>query len=185
MDFSVYFDIIICFIVVVLALKGAFNGFIRETFSAIGIIGGIWIASRYNVNLGKYINEIININSITLLHLLSFMIILASIWIASVVISEITVKFVRFMKLGVLDRVLGVFVSGAKIFIILSIILFTFSQISLLSRFTSVLQRDSVIYQMMINVSRIVINTDFLNKTKEQAMDSMNKGVKKANQSLF
>ena len=181
MDITVYFDIIVCFIVVVLALKGAFNGFIREIFSAIGIIGGIWVASRYNVYLGEYINEIININSVTLLHLLSFMIILASIWIISVIVSEITVKFARFIKLGLLDRILGVLISGAKIFIILSIILFTLSQISLLSKFTSVLQKDSVIYQMMINTSKIVINTDFLNKTKERAMDNINKGIKSIN----
>ena len=167
MEFANYFDIVVCFIILILALKGIFSGFIREIFSAIGIVGGIWVASRYGQGIARWLGEIFNINSETLLNLFGFMIILASIWILALVIAEIVLKFVKFAKLGIADRILGVFISGIKAFLILSVIIFTFSKINFISTFTMKLEKSSFIYNFALKIGDSIIETEIIKKTKE------------------
>lgn len=171
MEFANYFDIIIVAIVVILALKGLFTGFIREVFSAIGIIGGVIIASRFNVSFGEWINSFLKLESQTILNLTGFMVILGAIWILSLILAEVVVRFAKFIKLGKLDRILGVIVAGLKIFLIISIILFTFSKINFLSNFTNKLQDSSFCYPIMIKVGSLIVKTNFVSEVRGKATD--------------
>lgn len=180
---SLYFDIIIIAIVIILALKGLFNGFIREFCSTIGIVGGVLVASRYNIAVGEVINSIIKIESHTLINLFGFMIILASIWILALVISEVLVRFAKFIKLGVFDKILGVFMAGIKIFLVLSIIFFTFSKINFLSNFTNKLQDTSSIYPTMIKIGDFIVKTDFASEVKQKVLDTTNDIIEEINES--
>lgn len=166
MEFANYFDVIVCFIILILALKGMFSGFIREIFSASGIIGGIWVASRFSASIAGWIGKTFNINSETLLNLFGFMIILAAIWILALVVAEIIVSFVKIAKLGVADKILGVFISGIKAFLILSVIIFTFSKINFLSTFTAKLE-GSAIYNVALKIGDAIIKTDLIKDTKQ------------------
>jgi membrane protein required for colicin V production len=49
-----YFDIIAAAIILLLGLKGIVNGFFKEIFGLVGIIGGIFIASRFGPDVGQY-----------------------------------------------------------------------------------------------------------------------------------
>lgn len=171
MDFANYFDIVIVTIIIILALKGLFSGFIREVCSVIGIVGGVLLASRFNVDLSLWINSFLKLESQTLLNLIGFMIILGAVWILSLVLAEVVVRFAKFMKLGKLDKILGVFVAGIKIFLILSIILFTFSRINFLSNFTGKLQDSSFCYPIMIKVGDFIVKTDFVSETRKDVMN--------------
>ena len=42
-----YFDLVVGLLIVLVGLKGIVNGFIREVFGLIGIVGGVFIASVY------------------------------------------------------------------------------------------------------------------------------------------
>ncbi|RDU58105.1 CvpA family protein [Helicobacter sp. MIT 99-5507] len=171
MEFANYFDIIIIAIIIILAFKGLFTGFIREALSVIGIVGGVIVASRFNIGFGEWINSFLKLKSQTILDLIGFMIILGAIWILSIVLAEIVVRFVKFIKLGKLDRILGVIVAGLKIFLITSIILFTFSKINFLSNFTEKLQDTSYCYPIMIKVGDVIVKTDFVSETKDDAIE--------------
>lgn len=184
MEFPDYFDIIIVAIIIILALKGLFNGFIREICSTIGIVGGVLVASRYNIEFGGLLNSVIKLQSNTLLNLIGFMIILAAIWILALVLAEIIVKFAKFINLGRADKFLGVFVAGIKIFLVLSIILFTFSKINFLSSFTAKLQDSSVCYPIMINIGSFIVKTDFVSEIKEQAVQNINEGLQEVQRNI-
>ncbi|RAX54463.1 hypothetical protein CCY99_03695 [Helicobacter sp. 16-1353] len=184
MEFPDYFDIIIVAIVIILALKGLFSGFIREVCSTIGIVGGVLVASRYNIEFGAWINSFIKLQSTTLLNLIGFMIILALIWIAALVLAEVIVRFAKFIKLGQADRFLGVFVAGIKIFLVLSIILFTFSKMNFLSNFTAKLQDSSFCYPVMIKVGNFIVKTDFVSDVKEKTTQSINDGLQEMQETL-
>lgn len=171
MEFANYFDIIIIAIIIILAFKGLFTGFIREALSVIGIVGGVIVASRFNIGFGEWINSFLKLKSQTILDLIGFMIILGAIWILSLVLAEIVVRFVKFIKLGKLDRILGVIVAGLKIFLIISIILFTFSKINFLSNFTEKLQDTSYCYPIMIKVGDVIVKTDFVSEAKDDAIE--------------
>lgn len=184
MEFPNYFDIIVIAIILILSIKGLFNGFIRETCSAIGIIGGVLIASRYNVELGVWINSFLKFESATLINLIGFMIILAIIWILALIIAEVIVRFAKFIKLGKMDKILGIFIAATKIFMVLSIIFFTFSQISFLSNFTAKLQNSSFLYPMMINIGDFIVKTDFVSDTREKAKETINNGLQEMQDTL-
>lgn len=171
MDFANYFDIVIIAIVVILAFKGVFSGFIREVCSIVGIVGGVLLASRFNMDLSLWINSFLKLESQTLLNVIGFMIILGSIWILSLVLAEFVVRFARFIKLGKLDRILGVLMAGVKIFLILSIILFTFSRIKFLSNFTTKLEDSSFCYPIMIKVGDFIVKTDFVSEARKDVIN--------------
>ena len=177
MDFANYFDIVIVTIIIILALKGLFSGFIREVCSVIGIVGGVLLASRFNVDLSLWINSFLKLESQTLLNLIGFMIILGAVWILSLVLAEVVVRFAKFIKLSKLDKILGVFVAGIKIFLILSIILFTFSRINFLSNFTGKLQDSSFCYPIMIKVGDFIVKTDFVSEVKNDAINFGNEAL--------
>lgn len=174
MEFVNYFDVIIIAIIIILSLKGIFSGFVREVCSVIGIIGGVLLASRYGVDFGLWINSIIKIQSQTLLNLIGFMLILAAVWILSLVLAEIILKFVKSVRLGKIDKFLGVFIAGVKVFLIISIILFTFSKMNFLSNFTEKLQQTSVCYPAMINIGGFIVKTDFATEIREKATQNIN-----------
>ena len=178
MDFANYFDIVIVTIIIIVALKGLFSGFIREVCSVIGIVGGVLLASRFNVDLSLWINSFLKLESQTLLNLIGFMIILGAVWILSLVLAEVVVRFAKFIKLGKLDKILGIFVAGIKIFLILSIILFTFSRINFLSNFTGKLQDSSFCYPIMIKVGDFIVKTDFVSEVKNDAINFGNEALK-------
>ena len=61
-------DIAVGSIVLLLGLKGLLNGFWKELFGLIGIVGGLFVASHLGATLGTFLNNIIfNFESIFLL----------------------------------------------------------------------------------------------------------------------
>ena len=76
-------------------------------------------------------------------------------------------RFARFIKLGVADKICGVGVAGIKIFLILSIIFFTFSKINFLSNWTLKLRDSSALYPVMIKIGDFIVKTDFASEMRE------------------
>ncbi len=58
MEFN-YFDIIVSVVILLLGLKGIINGFFKEVFGLVGIIGGIFLASRIGNRVGEYLSDLI------------------------------------------------------------------------------------------------------------------------------
>ena len=58
MDFSI-FDLIVGSIILLLGLKGILNGFFKELFGLIGIVGGIFIGSRVAKYVGTFLSDAI------------------------------------------------------------------------------------------------------------------------------
>lgn len=172
-----YFDIIVILMVVILALKGLFTGFIRESCSIVGIIGGVLLASRFNSALGEALNSLLNIQSPTLVNLVGFVAILGAMWVCALIVAEILVRFVHFIKLGIADKVLGVGIAGLKIFLILSIIFFTFSKINFLASWTMKLRDTSILYPTMIKIGDIIVKTDFATEMRENITQQVQNGV--------
>ena len=168
---SVYFDIIIILMVVILALKGLFTGLVRELCSVFGIIGGVLLASRFNESLGGALNSVLKIESPTLVNLVGFVVILGAMWVFALVIAEVLVRFVKFVKLGIVDKIGGVGI------LVLSIIFFTFSKINFLSNWTLKLRDSSALYPVMIKIGDFIVKTDFANEMRENITEQVQNGV--------
>ncbi|XPV54343.1 MAG: CvpA family protein [Halarcobacter ebronensis] len=75
------FDIIILSITVLLGLKGLMKGFIKEVFGLVGIIGGIFVASRLSENIGGIIAPILALENGSTIKLIGFIVGLIGFWI--------------------------------------------------------------------------------------------------------
>lgn len=79
-DISI-FDIVVIAITLLLGLKGLFRGFIKEVFGLIGIIGGIFIASRLATTVGEIIAPVLALKNDSSIQLMGFIVGLIAFWL--------------------------------------------------------------------------------------------------------
>ena len=124
MDFSM-FDLIVGSIVLLLGLKGILNGFFKELFGLIGIIGGIFIASRVANDVGTLLsNAIFKFDSPAAINFLGFLTTLAIFWGSMIGVGIIFKKFSKISGLGIIDKILGFVLGSGKFFFIASVIVY-------------------------------------------------------------
>ena len=115
MEFN-YFDLAATAIILLLGLKGVINGFFKELFGLVGIIGGIFIASRFGSAVGELLNNaIFNFDSPGAINFTGFLVTLAIFWVLMIILGYGFKKLSKLSGLGVYDRLLG-FVFGASKF---------------------------------------------------------------------
>lgn len=159
MDLNI-FDWVVIALVVLLALKGLVNGLIRELFGLIGIIGGVFLASKFSAPAGMWISQnIYTFKNEAAINLVGFFILLAGIWLIAMFIGELLQKLVRLNEmLGVVDKVGGLIFAGIKYFLILSVIFYALSAFELFRNFTEKYTKNSSIYPEMLNLGSKVIH---------------------------
>lgn len=114
-NFSV-FDIVIVSITVLLGLKGLLRGFIKEIFGLVGIIGGIFIASRLAEQIGKSIAPLLALENQATIKLIGFILGLIGFWAIVYVAGIILSRIFQASGLGIFDRILGFFLEVLKYF---------------------------------------------------------------------
>jgi len=124
------FDIVIAALVFFLGLKGFLDGFVKEFFGLVGIVGGIYFASRYAEAVGRFISEnIYPIKNEAALSFVGFIATLAAIWIAMVILANLFTKLTDASGAGTINRILGLLFGWAKIFLIFSVLVYAASNI--------------------------------------------------------
>lgn len=118
-----YFDIIVSIIILFLGLKGIFNGFFKELFGLIGIIGGIFVASRLGNDVGQFLSDLIfNFDNSSAINFTGFLTTLVLFWLLMIVIGQIFKKLSSLSGLGALDQILGFIFGASKFFFIAAVI---------------------------------------------------------------
>ena len=118
-----YFDITISVIILLLGLKGIINGFFKELFGLVGIVGGIFVASRIGNEVGQYASEIVfKFENNAAINFAGFMITLAVFWLFMIFIGYIFKKLSSLSGLGAMDRLFGFLFGASKFFFIAAII---------------------------------------------------------------
>jgi len=122
MEFN-YFDIVVSAIILLLGLKGIINGFFKELFGLIGIIGGIFIASRVGDQVGLYLSNLIfKFDNSAAIGFTGFLATLAIFWLGMVLVGAIFKKLSSLSGLGILDKILGFVFGASKFFLIAAVI---------------------------------------------------------------
>ena len=108
-----YFDIVIGVIILLLGLKGILNGFFRELFGLVGIVGGVFIASRFGTFVGEtLLNPIFHLQNKAAINFAGFVLTLGIFWLIMVGIGLAFQKLSSVSGLGSLDKVMGFVVLG-------------------------------------------------------------------------
>ncbi len=159
-DFN-YFDITIGAIVLILGIKGFMNGFIKEVFGLVGLIGGVYLASRLAGDASTFIDaNFIHIENTALLKLLGFLAILTVVWMGATILGSIFSKLTSVSGLGFINRLLGFIAGGGKYFIIFALIVTALSNVTLVKDNVEKYVKDSVLYPYLLKTGASIIHLD-------------------------
>jgi membrane protein required for colicin V production len=163
-----YFDIVVGAIVLLLGLKGIINGFFKEMFGLIGIIGGIFIASRYGDSVGQKISDLIfHFENSAAVNFTGFLATLALFWIVMIGLGSLFKKLGSASGLGVVDRIFGFIVGSGKFFLIGAVIVYAMNNIQALQSKLEPIMQNSLLYPTMVEVGGYVMHLDPTDVSKE------------------
>ena len=178
-EFSI-FDIIFIMIIFLLGIKGFLRGFIKEIFSLIGIVGGIFIASRASFDIGNLLSPILLLENSSSIKLIGFIVSIIGFWILMYILGLIFSKISSFSGLGIFDRLFGFIFSSSKIFFIVSIILYSLSNIDFVQNKLEKSLSSSILYPKLVDIGSYIIKIDFEGFIKKSS-DTINNTVDNTN----
>ena len=158
MDGLTTFDIIIGATILFLGLKGILDGFIKELFALIGIIGGIYIGSHYNQDIGIFIDQnIFHIKNEAALSFIGFLIGLILFWIAMIILGKFFAKLINLSGLSIIDKLLGFLFGAAKIFLIFSVIAYAIYNIEATKKVVNKYTKNSLFFPLMLDTGSYIV----------------------------
>ena len=159
-DFN-YFDITIGAIVLILGIKGFMNGFIKEVFGLVGLVGGVYFASRFAPTAAAFIDtNFLHLENTALLKLLGFLAVLIIIWLSATILGSIFSKLTSASGLGFLNRLFGFIAGGGKYFLIFALIVTALSNVTLVKDNLEKYVQNSVLYPYLTAAGSSIINLD-------------------------
>jgi len=173
MDFSI-FDLVVGSIILLLGLKGILNGFFKELFGLLGIVGGIFIGSRLSNEVGTFLSDMIfKFDSPAAINFLGFLVTLAVFWGSMIAAGIIFKKFSSASGLGLIDRIFGFIFGSGKFFFIASVIVYS------IYNFKSVRENfdmeGSIMFPILVETGSVIMQID-----GGAVADSINTGIDKA-----
>jgi membrane protein required for colicin V production len=156
-----YFDIVIAAIVIILGIKGMINGFVKELFGLIGLVGGVYIASRSADTAAAFIDKnFYHLDNYAALQLIGFVAILAIVWMVALAIGSLFSSLTQASGLGPINRLFGFIVGGGKYFLIFALIVTALSNVTLVKDNLEKYVNDSILYPYLKQAGSYLINLD-------------------------
>lgn len=183
MDFN-YFDLIAAVIILLLGLKGILNGFFKEVFGLVGIIGGIFIASRSGDEVGQYLSDMIfKFENSAAINFTGFLATLAAFWLVMVFIGFIFKKLSSMSGLGPVDRLFGFIFGASKFFLIAAVIAHAVYNIKAVRSTVDSYMKDSILFPILVETGGIIMKIDPVNMS-EDINNTINEQTKKVQENV-
>jgi len=153
------FDAIIIGITLILAIKGFFNGFVKEIAGLIGLVGGLFLAGKFYHQAGIYINDnLFIIKNGSAVDLVGFIAVFVGFWITSVFIGFIVNQIVKISALGIVDKIFGLIFAGAKFFLLISVIISLLYKVEFLKEKMDKYVKNSIVFPICVKTGEKIIN---------------------------
>jgi membrane protein required for colicin V production len=160
MEFN-YFDVTISAIIIILGIKGFMQGFIKEIFGLLGLVGGVYFASRLSDKAAAFIDtNFLHLENASLLKLIGFLAILIVIWVGATLLGSLFSKLTSESGLGFLNRLFGFIAGGGKYFLIFALIVTALSNVTLVKENLEKYVNDSMLYPYLKEAGSYLINLD-------------------------
>jgi len=181
MDFSI-FDLIVGSIILLLGLKGILNGFFKELFGLLGIVGGIFIGSRVAKDVGTFLSEaIFKFESPAAISFLGFLVTVAVFWGTMIAAGILFKKFSKLSGLGFMDKVLGFVFGSGKFFFIASVIVYAFYNFKAIR--DNVDMEDGIMLPILVKTGSVIMKMDG-EKIADDINNSIDSGLETAKDAL-
>jgi len=156
-----YFDLIAAIIILLLGLKGILNGFFKELFGLIGIIGGIFVASRIGDSVGQYLSDLIfNFSNHSAISFTGFLVTLALFWALMIAVGYTFKKLSSLSGFGIFDRILGFIFGASKFFLIAAVIAFAVNNVKALKPTLDSAFSNSVLFPVLVETGSFIMKID-------------------------
>ena len=160
MEFN-YFDLVASVIILFLGLKGILNGFFKEVFGLVGIVGGIFVASRAGDEVGQYISDLIfKFESSATISFAGFLTTLAFFWLFMIIIGNIFKKLTMMSGLGPVDRILGFIFGASKFFLIAAVIAHATYNIKAVKNSVDEYMSNSILFPILVETGAFIMKLD-------------------------
>ena len=160
MEFN-YFDLIAAIIILFLGLKGIINGLFKEVFGLIGIVGGIFIASRLGDSVGQFLSDLIfNFSNSAAIGFTGFITTLALFWLLMIAIGYIFKKLSILSGLGPIDKILGFVFGASKFFLIAAVIAHAMYNIKAIKSTIDPLLSNSILFPILVETGGVIMKLD-------------------------
>lgn len=169
-------DIIVITLVTLLGLKGLFKGFTKEFFGLVGLIGGVFVASRTANDMGNLITGIIPMSNENTILLAGFIASLVVFWIIAFTLGNLFAKVLDLSGLGIFDQLFGFLFGAGKIFLIFSMIAYAVSQVKVVNDNIKPKVKDSIVFPLLVETGKYIIKLDGSN-LKDDVSKNLDKAV--------
>lgn len=180
MEFN-YFDLVVAVIILLLGLKGILNGFFKELFGLIGIVGGIFVASRVGTEVGTFLSDnIFHFESNAVISFSGFLLTLALFWLAMVGLGHLFKKLGSLSGLGAVDRIAGFVLGSGKFFLIAAVIAYALNNVKPIRENIEEPLANSVLFPVLVQTGGYIMHLDpeAIQEKADTAIDSGTKGLK-------
>ncbi len=190
MEYS-YFDIVASIIILLLGLKGIINGFFKELFGLIGIVGGIFIASRLGNNVGQYLSDLIfKFENSAAINFTGFLVTLAVFWLFMIFIGLVFTKLSKISGLGPIDKILGFVFGASKFFLIAAVIAHAAYNIKAVKSTIDSNLHNSVLFPVLVKTGSFIMKLDpveisnDINTSIDKSKQIVQKKIKNSTQNI-
>lgn len=164
----IWFDIITLALILILGIKGIINGFVKEVFGLLGIVGGVMLASRNAESAANFISSnLYSFQSSSISYLVGFLTILFVVWISCLMLGMFVSKLVKLSGMSMVDRLAGLFTGSAKIFLIFAVLVAVITNIEFIKVKIQPFVQNSFMYPLLLSAGKVIIKID-PNKIKKQ-----------------
>ena len=161
-----FLDIIVLGLILVLGFRGLLSGFVKEVFGLLGLVGGVFFASRYAMEFGTYVaTHLLPGTGEGVISLVGFASLFLLIWIGMLLVGMIVSRLVTLSGFGVIDRLAGAAVGSAKIFLIFAVAAYGIGSVGFLQGFVSKTKEESLMFPLLFNTGAYLFKLDEVQET--------------------
>ncbi|CAJ99204.1 CvpA family protein [Helicobacter acinonychis] len=169
-----YIDLALLVVVVAFGIRGFYHGLVSEVAGILGIVLGVYLASRYSVAIGQLFSDhLYDLRNETMTNLIGFLLVLASVWVFFLALGVVLGKVLKFSGLGIIDKALGFIFSCLKTFLVLSFILYALSKMELMKDANTYLQEKSDIFPTMKSIASKIMHLDGVKHVEQNLKENL------------
>ncbi|MDD7567333.1 MAG: CvpA family protein [Helicobacter sp.] len=165
MEHISYIDLCLFVLIVLLSVKNVYQGFIRSFSSFLGLLFGVFLATRFCKESSSVLSTYFFDLSPQINNIIAFIVVTTIVYLVSMLVGEVVARYFQNTLIKKLDKSLGLIFGFCKSFVFLSVIVYFLLQIPFLQNFSQKMQTDSFVYRLMQDFTDQILKIDAIKKS--------------------